>query len=188
MERRGFIFTIDAFLMLPLVILIIASFLVLSSTLNEYIMAHEFAYLTARDTMTYMSELTVDGAYSQLAALVGPSDRGMTIAQLITRRITSGNVSGAAEVFNRTISLPETAGYVFEYSLDGAAWNTISERQKPRYHYQVSDIRVVTALSNSTLTAHSDCIGEVVCALSPTQLYTKGEIYGPLMLRMRVYV
>lgn len=188
MERRAFIFTIDAFLMLPLVILIIASFLVLSSTLNEYIMAHEFAYLTARDTMTYMSELTVDDASSQLSGLVGPSDSGMTIAQLITCRITNNDKSGAAEVFNRTISLPESAGYVFEYSTDGAAWKTISERQKSRYHYQVSDIRVVSALSNSTLRPYLNCIEDNICRTETKQFYSPGEIYGPLMLRMRVYI
>lgn len=181
-RRTGFIFTTDAFLVLPLVILIVTAFMAFSASLRENTVFHEYTYTIARDRLAYLSDLPYgDGGLSVLGAIVNASP---------------GTAKNIAEAY---INVPEGAGYVLE-RFDGTKWVVIADRSISVYDYSASAVKLVTVLSEPYLSVDGkriqpvpgidylegyDCAGEMSCSI-PESVYVEGKIGGPVMIRLRV--
>ena len=106
--KKAFIFTTDAFLVLPLVILVISSFVSFSVTIRETVVMQEYAYLIGRDSLQYLSEI------SGTEAGIATSSR--SALEYIIVQIANNDLVGARNSITSILgrSIPPSVGYVFE--------------------------------------------------------------------------
>lgn len=184
---RAFIFTLDAFIVLPLVILIISAFVSFSVTLREKTLLHENTYLIARNTMIYLSELTAQEAGAVDSGTATMAESNMSILSLTAKYLALKDFSKANDIIERYLSVPQSAGFSFEW-FNGTSWVTLQSREKAGYSFQVSDVRVVTPVETPVIqNLQGKCPGLIACQI-PQTLYTEGKIYSSVAMRLRVFV
>ena len=187
--KKAFIFTTDAFLVLPIVILAISAFIAFTITLKDTNVFHGYAYLVARDSMAYMDEVT-----SSEAGLGFGGDR--PVLDYIVTQIANGDLTGANQTLTIVLdnTVPSSVGYIFEYyDLTQAtpSWVKLREAgnlfkiKNPKF--QISDTKLVTGLSDPQLLVPDSCGSAFVCSI-PTSYYTEGKVNGPYLLRMRAFI
>jgi len=188
---KGFIFTTDAIIVLPLTILIITAFMAFSVTLQQGTFFHEYAYTLARDQIAYLSDLPYENS-------------GMPYMVVIINASINGQDSIAFSLANSSINVPETAGYVLErFDTLNNEWVTIAEKKVDRYKFNAGAVRLVTVMSdpyieiggkrlnfgsNTDYLADYDCGNEMVCKSPAVSFYTHGEMFGPVLVRLRVQI
>jgi len=184
--RKAFIFTTDAFLVLPLVILVISAFVSFSVTIKETVVMQEYAYLISRDSLQYLSAITATEAG------IGSSNR--SALEYVAVQVSNGDISGA----NHSIALaldravPATAGYSFEYLDESGTWNVvrqggnIAKFSNPKF--QVTSTKVVTALTDPQAPQFTSCATSIECTSPPATRYVAGRIFGPTFMRIRIYI
>ena len=184
-KRNAFIFTTDAFLVLPLIILAISTFISFSVTLRENTIQHEYTYMLARDSLSYLSDLTMTGA--------GLSASNSTVLDTVVYDVMRGELSSANSTVAASLDkyMPTSAAYVLEYKdLSSGDWVQIRQTgnaiklQRPKI--QVSEIRIITALTQPSISYSSNCAQDVMCTASATR-YAAGQVVGPLVIRIRVF-
>jgi len=190
-KRHAFIFTLDALLVLPLIILIISSLISFSSTLKENVLLHEYSYMIAKDSINYLSELEMGNASIDISLEAGEETLpvlGYVAKYLSNTATTSKVIRGALPA----TKIPAFAGYIFEYKDTSGNWTEIASggnlaRLAPgNYSFQVSIIKIVSGLSDPVIT-QNPCLPTITCQI-PHSIYQKGEIIGPVMFRIRVFV
>ena len=187
-KRQAFVFTLDAILVLPLVILIISSLIAFSSTLKENVLLHEYTYMIAKDSVNYLAELQIGNAPTSLT--LDANERNLSVLAYVTKHLTDSS-SGLAINDSLNSTIPSFAGYVFEYRNDTGWVNITSGGNTAKfapgnYTFQVSVIKLVSGLSDPIVT--DPCTADILCITTgPHSLYSKGEIIGPIMFRIRVY-
>jgi len=190
-QKQAFIFTLDALLVLPLLILIISSLISFSSTLRENILLHEYSYMIAKDSISYLSELEVNSA-SIPGLTVGSTEGTLSILEYVARHISSTYDTDLAIKGALNNSIPEFAGYIFEYKNSAGSWVELSRggnaaKLSPgNYSFQVSATKILSSLSDP-VAPHDLCGEDLICS-APVSVYIKGEIVGPIMFRIRVFV
>jgi hypothetical protein len=187
-KKRAFVFTLDALLVLPLIILIISSLIAFSATLKENVLMHEYAYMIAKDSVNYMSELDISRAVPGLAS---QSEASLSVLDYTVRHLseptnTSRAITGALDP-----SMPDFAGYICEYK-NGSAWVQIATggnlaKVNGNYTFQVSAVKIISSLSNPVIPQGAPCSGNITCAYPQPSQYGKGEIIGPIMFRIRIF-
>jgi len=184
-SRKAFIFTTDAFLVLPLVILVISAFVSFSVTIKETIVMQEYAYLIGRDTIQYLSDITATEAG------IGASNR--SVLEYIVVQIATSNPnlqSIVSSAIDRTV--PATAGYSFEYRDASGTWvqvrqgGNINKISNPKF--QTSAVKVVTALTDPQAPAFQNCAASIECLPSPATRYVAGQVSGPMLVRIRIFI
>lgn len=185
-KHNAFIFTTDAFLALPLVVLAISTFIAFSVTLRDNITVQEYAYTIANDAMNVLVYAT--------PANIGRTE-DVSFAYLIANYTMSGNADDANKTASVIDSLvPSHAAYVLEYKSSSGDWkqirvvdqgNMISQN---KYSIQVSNTRLIADISPPRLNPSSNCPSDIVCPSSPTPQYTPGSMVGPILLRIRVFI
>lgn len=187
--KQGFVFTTDAFLVLPIVILAISAFIAFTVTLRDTNVFHSYSYIVARDSMSYMNEIT-----SSEAGL--PLGGTRPVLDYLVTQISNNDLAGANQTLAIVLDghIPSSAGYIFEYyDLSNATptWEVVrqggSSFKLSNYNFQVSDVKLVTALSDPQLGVTPNCASAFVCSV-PSSIYTEGEVTGPMLLRIRVFV
>jgi hypothetical protein len=188
---KGFIFTTDAVLVLPLVILIITAFIAFSVTLRENTFFHEYAFVLARDQLAYLSDLPYGAS-------------GLPVIAAIMNASISGNDQLALDIANTSISVPSNMGYVLErFDVANNRWITIAEKKLDRYKYNAGSVRLVTVLAGPYLEINGqkvsfspdvdylagyDCGNDVTCIAPATSFYRAGVIFGPALVRLRIQI
>ncbi|MEM2974129.1 MAG: hypothetical protein QW112_00670 [Candidatus Micrarchaeia archaeon] len=189
-RKRAFVFTLDALLVLPLIILIISSLIAFSATLKDNVLLHEYTYMVAKDSLGYLAELRM-GEVSVAGLRVESSEENMSVLGFVTTHISNSTATKLAVEGTLNPKMPAFAGYIFEYKNDAGGWTEIgrggnlAKLTSGLYSFQVSSIKVVTGLTDPTITGDA-CSGAIVCNV-PQDLYEKGEIIGPMMFRIRVF-
>jgi len=183
--RSAFIFTTDAFLVLPLIILAISTFISFSVTLRENTIQQEYALTLARDSLNYMSDVTLTG--------VGLGGGNVTVMDSVISRVLAGDLSGANSTVATTLDryVPASAAYILEYK-DASSGDWIALRQagnaaklqNPKV--QVSEMRIITSLTQPSINYSANCPQDIICT-SPSTRYAAGQVAGPLLLRIRVF-
>lgn len=186
--EKGFIFTSDALITIPITILLLTSFLALSSILQEDLFMYEYVYTVAKDQINYLNEL--------------PYEEGLSVLQKATEYISKNEIKNAADLINKSISLREDFGYVIEY-WDGKKWQQLVSKEKENYRFSASAIKITIGMKNPKITVSGkeidiyntnydenylegyDCKSKVACGIQ-TSLYDKGKIVGPMMFRIRI--
>ena len=187
-KKQAFVFTLDALLVLPLIIIIISSLIAFSVTLKENVLLHEYTFMIAKDSMNYLSELEIGKA--SIAGLSPGSEGSLSVLEYTIRHIQSKSTCALAIGGALNSTIPSFAGYIFEYK-NGTVWEEIArggnvaKLATGNYSFQVSAIKVVSSLSDPQL-VQDPCSASVTCT-TPYSLYNKGEIVGPLMFRIRVF-
>ena len=189
-ERRAFVFTLDALLVLPLIIIIISALIAFSSTLKENVLMHEYAYMIAKDSIDYMSELGVSQASPGLPA---QNEAQLSVLEYVTKHLSDVDPANRRQAISAALDsvFPTFAGYTIEYK-NGASWVEIDRGGNPsklvagNYSYQVSAVKVVSSLSEPIVAQGAPCSGNMTC-MAPHSVYTAGEIVGPVMFRIRVF-
>jgi len=184
-KRNAFIFTTDAFLVLPLIILTISTFISFSMTLRENTIKHEYTYMLARDSLNYLSEVTMAGA--------GINASTSTVLDTVVSEVMSGHMDSANSTVNASLDryIPVSTAYILEYK-DTISGDWLPIRQAGdagkilRPTIQVSEIRIITALTQPSINYPTNCAQDVMCTMPATR-YTAGQVVGPLMLRIRVF-
>jgi hypothetical protein len=207
-KKQAFVFTLDALLVLPLVILIISSLISFSSTLKENVLMHEYTYMVAKDSVNYLAELEI-GQASVTGLYVPSGDESLTVLEFTIKQLS--NTTARARAVQGTLNprVPYFSGYIFEY-WDGTHWVEIARGgnadklptgQNPgKYSFQVSAVKVVSGLSDPYMEFNGqivagpgqDYLSEYPCASgitcnTPVPLYVKGDMMGPMMFRIRVF-
>ena len=185
-KRNAFIFTTDAFLVLPLIILAISTFISFSVTLRENTIQHEYTYMLARDSLNYLSDLTMTGA--------GLSASNSTVLDTVVYDVMKGNLISANSTVAASLDryMPASSAYILEYKdLSSGVWVQIrSYARNPAKllnpTIQVSEIRIITALTPPSISYSSNCAQDIMCTASATR-YTAGQVVGPLVIRIRVF-
>ena len=201
-KKQAFVFTLDALLVLPLIILIISSLISFSSTLKENVLLHEYTYIVAKDSVNYLAELEV-GQASVTALYVPSGDEQLTVLEFVIKQLSNTTARRLAVEGTLNPTVPYFSGYIFEYN-DGSRWVEIGRGgdldKLTKYSFQVSAIKVVSGLSDPYLTFNGEivagpgqdyladypCASGITCHL-PTSIYMKGEMMGPMMFRIRVF-
>lgn len=186
-KKNAFIFTTDAFLALPLVVLAISTFIAFSVTLRDNITVQEYAYIIAKDAMNVLVD-----ANPQYVGASGDN----SFAYLIAKNIADLDLNSAnstASVIDSII--PSNAAYILEYkSTSDDQWKEIrvvdggNKIAQNRYSIQVSDTRLIADISQPRLNPSGNCPSEIVCSFPPISQYTPGSTVGPLLLRIRVFI
>jgi len=184
-KRNAFIFTTDAFLVLPLIILTISTFISFSMTLRENTIKHEYTYMLARDSLNYLSEVTMVGA--------GINASTSTVLDTVVSEVVAGHMDSANRTVNESLSryIPPSVAYILEYKdINSGDWLPITQSgdigKILRPTIQVSEIRIVTALTQPSINYPTNCAQDIMCAM-PIARYNAGQVVGPLMLRIRVF-
>ena len=190
-NSKAFIFTTDAFFALPLVILAISTFVAFSVTLRDNITMQEYAYMLAKDALSTLIEAS-PGQVSEIS-----SDSSFVYLLI---DYTSRGTSTYDERANETASVldamfPINAGYILEYkNATDTQWKVIrayanNPDKFSRYTIQVSSTRVVSAISDWDIDYRnaSECRAQVVCGTAST-IYEEGQVMGPILLRIRVFL
>ncbi|MCX8202562.1 MAG: hypothetical protein N3G74_02025 [Candidatus Micrarchaeota archaeon] len=186
-NRNAFIFTTDAFLALPLIVLAISTFIAFSVTLRDNITVQEYAYIIAKDAMN----LLIDGSPSILGQVENDS-----FAYIISKKIAESDPNGANQTASVIDSIiPSNAAYILEYKTASSnQWTQIrvidssNKISQNKYSIQVSDTRLISEISRPRVNPSSNCPSEIVCPSSPVNQYTPGKIVGPLLIRIRVFI
>jgi hypothetical protein len=191
-QKRAFIFTTDAIIAIPIVIIIITAFMALSTSLRESLFYQEYVYTLARDRLMYLEDLPYGDGNSVLGAIINESING-----------NAGSANAIAEQYLNP-TMPDGTGYVLERFDSGSKkWIIISDNSK-KGRYTSSAVRLVVMLtspyleidgnkiqiSDSTMDylatyTWNDCAGSVACGI-PRSLYRGGTITGPILVRLRV--
>ena len=181
---KAFIFTTDAFFALPLVILAISTFVAFSVTLRDNITMQEYAYMLAKDALNALIDASPN-------MQMGPAP---SFAYLIINYTSHGQFSTANQTASALDDLfPMNAGYILEYrNATSSQWTTIRAHNPGKfvqYTIQVSSTRVVSAISDPVIAYRdaSACKSEVVCGVAST-IYSEGQVMGPVLLRIRVFL
>jgi len=200
-KKQAFVFTLDALLVLPLIILIISSLISFSSTLKENVLLHEYTYIVAKDSVNYMAELEV-GQIS-VAGLNTTGYSSFTVLEFVISKLADPTARRLAVEGTLNPRVPYFSGYIFEYN-DNGNWVEIAKGgnldKLTKYSFQVSAVKVVSGLSDPYLTFNGaivtgmeqdylsgyPCASGITCQL-PSSLYVKGEMMGPTMFRIRVF-
>ncbi|VVB73385.1 Uncharacterised protein [uncultured archaeon] len=184
-KNNAFIFTTDSFLVLPLIILAVSTFISFSVTLRENTIQHEYAYMLARDSMNYLSELTMEGA--------GISMSNSTVLDTVVYDVMAGHLDDANSTIAASLDshMPLSTGYVVEYKdLSSGDWVQVrragNQAKLSKPIIQVSELRIITALTQPSISYSSNCAQDTMCAASATR-YVAGQVVGPLVLRIRVF-
>ena len=189
-KKQAFVFTLDAMLVLPLVILIISSLIAFSSTLKENVLLHEYTYIIAKDSVNYLTELEIGAASTGLT--VDANERNLSVLAYVTKHLTDTYATRMAITGSLNSTIPSFVGYIFEYQNSSGGWSKIAEGGNTakfasgNYSFQVSVIKLVSGLSDPIVENGAPCSANVTCTV-PRQLYTPGQIIGPVMFRIRVY-
>ncbi len=185
--KKAFIFTTDAFLVLPLVILVISSFVSFSVTIRETVVMQEYAYLIGRDSLQYLSEI------SGTEAGIATSSR--SALEYIIVQIANNDLVGARNSITSILgrSIPPSVGYVFEYyDQSSATWVQVIQggnalkTSNPKF--QVTASKVVTALTDPVTNQFSSCAAAVTCTNPPSTRYVAGKVFGPTYVRLRIFI
>ena len=186
-RKNGFIFTTDAFLALPLIILAISSFLAFSITLKDNLTIQEYTYRIAKDSLNVL----IDSSPSQI--LEGGSD--LSFAFLITNYIYTNRLDLANQTAAVLDSIvPNNVAYILEYKNSTSEWKEIrradpqNKIESVRYSVQISSIRLVSQLSTPSLNEFTSCPAQLVCSANPSSQYKEGKLVGPILLRIRVFI
>ena len=188
-NSKAFIFTTDAFFALPLIILAISTFVAFSVTLRDNITMQEYAYMLAKDALNTL----IEASPSQASELYS---QGESFTYLIIDYSSHGSMDEAnqtASVIDRMF--PISAGYILEYkNATDSQWKTIrvyanNPDKFSRYTIQVSSTRVVSAISDWSIDyrSASECRSQVVCGIA-SSIYEEGQMMGPILLRIRVFL
>jgi hypothetical protein len=184
-KRNAFIFTTDAFLVLPLIILAVSTFISFSVTLRENTLQHEYTYMIARDSLSYLSDLTMAGA--------GLGASNSTVLDTVVYDVMVNDISSANSTVAASLDryMPASAAYILEYKdLSSGDWVQIRRTgnaiklQTPTI--QVSETRIITALTQPSINYSSSCAQDVMCT-APATRYAAGQVVGPLVIRIRVF-
>lgn len=180
--RRAIVFTLDALLAIPLLLLIMGTLITFAATFKESILAHEYVYIVARDTMVRLAELKVkDYGAAQLGATKW--DENLTIAEFIGKKIDAGEIDAARGIFENFFTYPY--GYDFEF-LKGNEWKVIASKPKENYQFEVPYLLLVAARTLPEIKKLEDCPTTVACPATVEPRYKPGKLIGPIMLRLRV--
>jgi len=200
-KKHAFVFTLDALLVLPLIILIISSLISFSSTLKENVLLHEYTYIVAKDSVNYLSELEI-GQVS-VTGLNTTGYSSFTVLEFVISKLSDPTARRLAVEGTLNPIVPFFSGYIFEYN-DGSNWVELGRGgnldKLSKYSFQVSAVKVVSGLSDPYLTFNGEivagpgqdyladypCASGITCQL-PTSVYVKGEMMGPMMFRIRVF-
>lgn len=183
-ERKAFIFTTDAFLALPLIVLAVSTFVAFSITLRDNITMQDYAYRIANDAMNVLTDAS--------PSMVGAGDTE-SFAYIITENIQSGRISDANQTAIILDSIiPSNADYILEYKSGLGSWTTIREVNRnnkfSRYSIQVSSTKLVVAANSPRLTPFTNCANDLVCSSNPGLQYTPSSLVGPILLRIRLFI
>ena len=183
-KGKGFIFTTDAFLALPLIILAISSFLAFSISLRDNLTIQEYTYRMAKDSLNVLLDSTPYQA--------GVGDSNLTFAYLIAN-YSSNDLNSAnqtAAILDNII--PQNAAYILEYKDPSNNWVEIRrgglQTKFSSYAVQVSASRLIAELSPPQLTPFTSCASELVCTANVQSQYKEGKLVGPILLRIRIFV
>jgi len=155
-------------------------------TLRENTIQHEYTYMLARDSLNYLSDLTMTGA--------GLSASNSTVLDTVVYDVMKGNLISANSTVAASLDryMPASSAYILEYKdLSSGVWVQIrSYARNPAKllnpTIQVSEIRIITALTPPSISYSSNCAQDIMCTASATR-YTAGQVVGPLVIRIRVF-
>jgi hypothetical protein len=184
-KGNGFIFTTDAFLALPLIILAISSFLAFSISLRDNLTIQEYAYRMAKDSLNVLIDSTPYQA--------GVGDSNLTFAYLIANYTSFNDLNSANQTAAILDSIiPQNAAYILEYKGSSNSWVEIRkgglQTKFSSYAVQVSTLRLIAELSPPQLTPFASCASELVCTANVKSQYKEGKLVGPILLRIRIFV
>jgi hypothetical protein len=204
-KKQAFVFTLDALLVLPLIIMIISSLISFSSTLKENVLLHEYTYIVAKDSVNYMAELEI-GQASVTGLYVPSGDEQLTVLEFVISQLSNTTATERAVLGTLNLRVPYFSGYIFEYN-DNGNWVEIArggneaKLASGNYSFQVSAVKVVSGLSDPYLEVNGQvftgpvqdyppeyqCAHETTCIIHANSIYKKGEMMGPTMFRIRVF-
>ncbi|MEM4589947.1 MAG: hypothetical protein QXK21_01620 [Candidatus Micrarchaeia archaeon] len=186
-KKNAFIFTTDAFLALPLVVLAVSTFIAFSVTLRDNITVQEYAYIIAKDAMNVLID-------SNPQYIGGSGDN--SFAYIIAQNIVDSDLNSANNTASVIDSIvPSNAAYILEYkSYFDNEWKEIrildrgNKIAQNKYSIQVSNTRLITDISEPRLNPSGNCPSEIVCSFPSISQYTPGSKVGPILLRIRVFI
>ena len=185
-KRKAFIFTTDAFLALPLVVLAISTFVAFSITLRDNITLQDYVHMIAQDAMNVL----IDASPSTVDKSGTASTE--SFAYLIAQYIQNNALNDANQTASILDSIiPANAAYILEYK-SGNSWKTIREVDRnnkfSRYSIQLSVTKLIVATNSPKLLLSKDCANDLVCSFPPVSQYQPTTLVGPILLRIRVFV
>ena len=216
-SRKGFVFTVDAFISLLLVLMTVFAFISILNIPPSFLPQFEQTHILARDGLKSMDNLLMEELWVGDAAIAFDSytavhimeerDRNNTVLEELARLTMLGS-SGAAEYVLRTTLepvIPPQYGYRFEvYDKDYDRWISVSGRDKPLEKIQATYSRIMTFYSlyddpRNTPFGYSSgaftgtCDGNppdvaVPCAARNFTGFVKGNLTGPTEVRLVVWI
>jgi hypothetical protein len=192
-KKKAFVFTSDALITIPITILLLITFLAFSAFLREDLFMYEYTYTVAKDQINYLNDLPCKNVDQSC-------NPEFSVLQQAAKYLSEGKDTSAANIINKSISIPEDFGYVIEY-FDGKKWNVLLSNEKFNPKITSSAVKIVVDMSNPKIVIGGNkidaiypkleylrdysCSEKIACGI-PVSLYEKGEIVGPYMFRIRI--
>ncbi len=188
MKRKGFVFTIDAFVALVLALFAISAMLFITSVPKSTALSYSKIYSIADDSLNVLSGTKIVSIEKESAL-----NNEESVGNAVGRLISSGKTGDASRLVELTLQpiIPEQFGFSVEYRFgweykDGERWIGLYERKRPETRMKTSSVRVYYGTISEGIGQEwcysEDCPG---CGSAPS--YIEGESYGPLLMKVSVW-
>ncbi|MFH1448066.1 MAG: hypothetical protein ABIG39_04325 [Candidatus Micrarchaeota archaeon] len=182
--KKAFVFTIDSFIALILALFAMSAMLFISSAPTSNAPSYARMYLLADDGMNVLSTVKLNAVRRTV------SDENETLIIEIGRLISVGDSIKAGEIAGWVLEpiIPEQFGFSVEY-MDSGDWVGIYLREGRETRMRASSVRIVAGALSDGDVGPEWCYNEDCASCSGTpQGYVEGEMFGPLLLRVSIWV
>ncbi|MEM4389069.1 MAG: hypothetical protein QXG98_00210 [Candidatus Micrarchaeia archaeon] len=214
MREKGFVFTVDAFIALLLVLLTVLALITLLSFPRLFFGQYEQTYDLARDSLNALAVLKMDeiwgtgGVWERL----DPRDKNNTVLEELARLTAIGDSASAQFILRSVLDpvIPPQYNYKFEYyDANSGVWRSISGRPP----YEGAPVQRMQAVASRVMTTYAvydepgqspfaytsgayvgSCqpaegeVGAVPCEARNYSGFAAGTLAGPSSVRLVVWV
>jgi len=213
---KGFVFTVDAFIALLLVLITVLALIALLNYPKSFLAQYEQTYDLAMDSLKALRELRMSEVWgtppSPVWNRLDPRDRNNSVLEELVRRAATGDAASAEFILRTTLDpvIPQQYNYRFEYfDPVNDRWETVYGRPTfggaPVQKMQAVASRVVTAYAYYDEPGSSpfgynmgayrgSCQGiegepaAVPCEARNVSGFVNGTLAGPTDVRLVVWV
>ncbi len=177
---KAFVFTLDSFVALVLVLFAISAMLYISNSPKSASEDYSRLYMVADDSLDVLAKVN--------ASAVSGTDESALL--MVGRLASSGDLKAAGRVVQGSIEpvIPGQFGFSVEYEKRPGEWVLVYSRERPQNSMRASAVRIVSGEKNpgksGTWCADEKC---ALCSgLPPGSV--EGESFGPFAIRINVWV
>ncbi|MEM3030177.1 MAG: hypothetical protein QXH27_00425 [Candidatus Micrarchaeia archaeon] len=156
--KRGFVFTVDAFIALLLVLLTVFALIALLSFPRAFLGQYEQTHDLARDSLNALDALGMNEIWGSPQSGVwdrlNPRDRNNSVLEELARLAATGDYASAEFILRSTLDpvIPPQYNYRFEYFDVGAnGWRAVSGRPP----YEGASVQRMQAVASRVITTYA---------------------------------